>query len=203
MPTSGREPTQVRHRGALTGYLASLRLKVAARHLRGRTGRVLDFGCGEGALAGLVPPSQYVGVDVSPQAVAAARAAYPAHRFDLITDIGAWQAATAPGLFETIVALAVMEHLADPAQVVAMFRDLLQPAGQVLLTTPHPRAERIYRVGASLGLFSGCGVEEHRSLLGRAHVETFSERAGLRVVKHGTFLMGCNQVFVLAARRGT
>lgn len=48
----------------------------------GSDGRLVDFGCGIGRLAGGFAPGRYLGLDISPMAVAAARAAWPDHRFE-------------------------------------------------------------------------------------------------------------------------
>lgn len=45
---------------------------------------ILEFGCGIGRLAGLFKPTNYVGVDISRDAVFAARDAHPSHPFKII-----------------------------------------------------------------------------------------------------------------------
>ncbi len=45
------------------------------------TGSVLDAGCGYGRMAELFHPSDYVGIDFSPDFIALAKKNYPDHRF--------------------------------------------------------------------------------------------------------------------------
>ena len=66
----------------------------AVRDALGRP-RVLDCGCGTAEFASLFPPELYLGVDVHPGYVAAARSRHPRHRLevaDLLTTPGAERA---------------------------------------------------------------------------------------------------------------
>lgn len=45
---------------------------------------VLDFGCGHGRLCKMVPPGQYFGIDINPQAVELARRNNPGYTFEEI-----------------------------------------------------------------------------------------------------------------------
>jgi 2-polyprenyl-3-methyl-5-hydroxy-6-metoxy-1,4-benzoquinol methylase len=182
----------------LSKLLAKRRVGLAASYLKPRSGRVLDFGCGEGHLAAHVEASRYLGVDVSARAVATARATYPTHTFQVVEETEAWEARVDLGQFDTIVALAVIEHLSNPQQTLCSLRRLTAPGGRVILTTPHPAWERIYRLGARLGLFSSAAAREHHPFLTRSSVEALARGAGLRTVLYRRFLGGANQLFVLA-----
>ena len=65
-------------------------------------GSVFEFGCGDGRLAPAFPAAEYVGFDINPAALAAARVANPTHSF---TD--AWQPA------DTFLAWTVLLHVPD------------------------------------------------------------------------------------------
>lgn len=103
-----------------------------------RRKRVLDIACGMGygsaALATVA--DQVTGLDLSPDAVAAARAAYPAENLRFL----AAPAQTIPfedASFDLIVAFEVIEHLADWPALLAEARRLLAPGGQFIVSTPN------------------------------------------------------------------
>lgn len=66
------------------------------------TGSVFEFGCGDGRLSPTFPADRYVGFDINPHAIAAARVANPAHRY--VTD---WERA------DTWLAHTVLLHVPD------------------------------------------------------------------------------------------
>lgn len=111
-------------------YLFAKRL---ARHKR-----VLDVACGHGyGSAEMAKVAQHVtGIDVSPEAVEAAAAAFAA---DNLT----FQAASAQSLpfadgsFDLITAFEVIEHLSDWDRLLVEARRLLAPGGQFIVSTPN------------------------------------------------------------------
>jgi 2-polyprenyl-6-hydroxyphenyl methylase/3-demethylubiquinone-9 3-methyltransferase len=119
----GREPTF--HR----------RLELVRRYIS-KGDRVLDYGCGTGALlAGGLDPSGATGVgyDISSSAIALARRLYP----QLCWREGAVPLPEPDGSFSVIVSSEVIEHVFDTAALLADFARLLAPAGRLLLTTPY------------------------------------------------------------------
>ncbi len=181
--------------GLLSPYLRRRRLAVVAPYLGG--GRVLDYGCGVGELARRVPPERYLGVDRDADSLAAARARFPRHRFVVPEELDA--AAAAEGSFDLVVALAFIEHLADPGAWLAAASRRLAPGGRMVLTTPEPRLFGVHRLGAAAGLFSREGAAEHQTPIGRADLAVLAADARLRVLEARRFLLGANQLFVLGA----
>ncbi len=110
------------------------RARFARRHLL-PGGRVLDVGCGDGSIAaGVVDRAgDYLGIDVSPIAIAAARERLPSARFAAtgIEDVGD------EGPFDLVMAYEVLEHLADPHAVMARIARLMSPEGVLVLSTPN------------------------------------------------------------------
>lgn len=51
------------------------------KNLMGYHDSILEVGCGPGRLAGAFHPTAYIGVDINPAAIAAARAKWPGHVF--------------------------------------------------------------------------------------------------------------------------
>ena len=108
--------------------------------------RVVDLACGEGYGAAVLARTadHVVGVDANPEAFEHARLRYraPSLRFerDLVE--------TWTGEVDCAVFLQTIEHVADPAALLAHIRDLVGPGGVAYVSTPNvltlapPGAER-------------------------------------------------------------
>jgi len=162
-----------------------MRVRAALPHVRGS---VLDHGCGFGALAPYVPPARYLGFDINEGSLEDARARNPSHRFTSELPVDT--------TFDTVVSMAVIEHVDNPAAYLRELTALVGDGGRVVLTTPRPSWNGVYALGARLGLFSATANEEH-SLVGKAAITEASLTAGLRVVHFESFLAGANQLAVL------
>jgi 2-polyprenyl-3-methyl-5-hydroxy-6-metoxy-1,4-benzoquinol methylase len=172
--------------GLLSPFLKFRRLRKALPHIKGR---LLDFGCGDGSLAAFCAPANYLGVERNAGALRIARSAFPNYRFQ--------QSLPETGSFDTVAALAVLEHVPDPAKLLAAFARLLSPDGLIVLTTPHPGFDWMLRAGARVGLFSQEAVEEHHPLLDAKAVSSIAAVSGLRLIHFSSFLLGGNQLFLL------
>jgi SAM-dependent methyltransferase len=103
----------------------------------GRSGRLLDIGCGHGFGSLFLGPSitEYVGLDVDPSAIEWARRCVlpvrPGATFEL--------AGTPPPgqRFDTITCFEVLEHVHDPAGLLRSLRAACAPGGAVYLSTPN------------------------------------------------------------------
>lgn len=170
--------------GFLSPFLRDRRIAAAKPFL---SGRVLDVGCGSGLLASLVDPQDYVGVDIDRRSLDIARAKYPAHTF---------KQGDPYGKFDTIVALAVIEHVPSPSSFLAGLKPLLSPEGKIVCTTPHPSMDWTHWIGARLGVFSRSANDEHEELLNRGRLHEAGRSAGLEMRVYKRFLMGANQIAV-------
>lgn len=176
--------------GLLSPWLRKQRFKAALPHLKGR---VLDFGCGSGMLAAFVDTDFYLGVEVDESSLQQACSNYPAHHFiPKLPD--------SEEKFDSIVSLAVIEHVNDPADFLSRLAGYLNPApsSRVVITTPYPSVDWIHDLGAKIGLFSKHANEEHEDLLDRSKLEKAGLNAGLKMVTYQRFLFGANQVAVFA-----
>jgi SAM-dependent methyltransferase len=99
--------------------------------------RVLDMACGEGygSYALRTTAASVVGVDGNPEAHEHARLRYT--RPGLSFEWGAVETYGEPGSFDAVVFLQTIEHVADPAAVLAHFRSLLSPGGVAYVSTPN------------------------------------------------------------------
>lgn len=89
-------------------------------------GRVLDLGCGTGALTKLFDPKRYVGVDASATYIAHAKKTKPRHEFHVMD---ARRLALDPQSFDAVLISGVLHHLddADAAQILSEVSRVLKP----------------------------------------------------------------------------
>ncbi len=176
--------------GLLSPWLREKRLSAARPYLRGR---VLDFGCGSGALAALVPSDRYLGVDRDEPSLQQALMQFPQHRFT--ADMPAPE-----DKFDSVISLAVIEHVSDPAGLLDSLSAHLRESNEarLVVTTPHPSVDWVHDLGAAIGLFSKHANEEHEALLDRGKLESAGRHAGLKLVAYRRFLLGANQIAVYA-----
>lgn len=165
-----------------------MRIRAALPFLRGR---VLDFGCGTGALAAWIAPASYFGVDRDDGALRVARRRFPRHRFSEWPPEGE--------TFDTVAALAVIEHLPDREGWLRSLPRLLAPGGCIVLTTPHPAFRRVHEWGAGAGLFSREAAAEHEAFLDSGALLRLAAQCRLRLIRYRRFLCGANQLVVLQA----
>jgi SAM-dependent methyltransferase len=128
-------------RGGLRSWRDPLDPGLVARYYRhaGSVQRVLDLGCGGGDLGRLRPdPTIEVhGIDIRPEAVAAAARWETTIRIDLAHDSLPYADAT----FQAVFAKDVLEHLPRPWEVLAEVHRVLEPGGRVVVSVPmeYPR----------------------------------------------------------------
>jgi 2-polyprenyl-3-methyl-5-hydroxy-6-metoxy-1,4-benzoquinol methylase len=101
--------------------------------------RVLDIGCGNGALAALFLERgcAVVGVDLSQRGIEIAREAHPAARFEVLAADDQILANLAEDPFDVVVSTEVIEHLYAPAAFLIGCRAALQSGGRLVLSTPY------------------------------------------------------------------
>lgn len=179
--------TKTKYHGLLSPYLRNRRLAAAKPHIEGR---VLDIGCAEGHLADGVAADRYVGVDLDDDILVEARLAHPEHRFMGLDELDATER------FDTVVALAVIEHVPDPADWLARWSGQLVPGGRVVVTTPYDRYEPMHGFAAKLGLASDEAHDEHETTFNRESLDELFQTVGLKLTTYKRFLMGLNQVAV-------
>lgn len=169
--------------------MARRRIEIGVPYL---TGRVLDFGCHHGVLTKYCTPQNYLGVEIDPIFIEAARAQHPEYTFTTTIPAGE--------KFDTVAAFAVIEHLADPGGMLAQWTDVLTPGGRLVMTTPHPKFEWIHTAGAKVGVFSGHAHDDHEDLIDKSHMAKLGAPAGLEIEVYKRFMLGANQLFVMHKR---
>jgi SAM-dependent methyltransferase len=100
-------------------------------------GQLLELGCGLGDLLGLLENDfACIGIDLIDYSIEQTRLNAPrAQAFQMSADdLSAFE----HGKFSAVIALHLVEHLRDPADVIRQVSDLLMPGGVFLFATPHP-----------------------------------------------------------------
>jgi SAM-dependent methyltransferase len=95
--------------------------------------RVLDAGCGTGAMVDhLADVCRPVGIDIAPEAIALAAA----HGVPCIVRGSLDRMPFELSTFDTVLALDVVEHIDDDAEVLRNLYAALKPGGRLILTVP-------------------------------------------------------------------
>lgn len=101
-----------------------------------RPRRIFELGCGNGSIAHRLATLGYdvVAVDASESGIAQARRLGGNARFEVA---GAYDDLAARfGCFDLVLSLEVIEHLMSPKCFIERVRDLLEPEGSLILSTP-------------------------------------------------------------------
>jgi 2-polyprenyl-3-methyl-5-hydroxy-6-metoxy-1,4-benzoquinol methylase len=175
-------------------YLSRARLRPVLPMLRGR---ILDVGCGRGALIDQLPPSAvYVGADINPDFIRELESCYPRYRFYHINLDEGVQLPEEP--FDVIVSLAVIEHLRRPEELLKECLKLLDKEGLLILTTPTCLGDIVHRSLEKVGLAHPGVSLDHLHVFSLKSLEGLVRSCGYQVVQHRAFQGGLNQI--LAAR---
>jgi 2-polyprenyl-3-methyl-5-hydroxy-6-metoxy-1,4-benzoquinol methylase len=103
---------------------------------------VLDMGCGDGALSGLITGRgvRVIGLDREELGVRYAAARIPKSASFVCGTV--YQTPFADASFDAVVVSEVIEHVARPETLLAEACRILRPAGTVIVTTPYRLTER-------------------------------------------------------------
>jgi cyclopropane fatty-acyl-phospholipid synthase-like methyltransferase len=101
------------------------------------------------------------------------------------------------GPFDVITMLAVLEHF--PGSEYGSLRTgcetFLRPGGKLLITVPSPQVDMILKWLTFFRLIDGMSLEEHHGYEVGRTVKIFAPES-FRLVKHGRFQLGLNNLFV-------
>jgi 2-polyprenyl-6-hydroxyphenyl methylase/3-demethylubiquinone-9 3-methyltransferase len=149
--------------------------------------RCVDVGCGAGILCEALARegATVTGIDLAEDSLAVARLHLLESGLDRITyrAIAAEElAATEPGRYDVVTCMEMIEHVPDPASVVAACARLARPGGQVFVSTLNrtPRAYAVAILGAEylLGLLPR-GTHDFSRFIRPSELDAWARHAGL------------------------
>ena len=178
--------------GLFSKYIRDKRFSAALPYIKGN---ILDLGCGYAGIAARLQPEQlYIGIDRNERLIALLNGRFPNHEFH-VRDFDN-QNIDLNEKFDTILMLAIVEHLQNPEKILCQIPQYLKDGGRLIITTPPPLGDRIHRIGARFGFFYQSAVEEHNIIFRRDTLEPILSKCGLQVDTYRKFLLGGNQLFV-------
>jgi 2-polyprenyl-6-hydroxyphenyl methylase/3-demethylubiquinone-9 3-methyltransferase len=163
-------------------------IEACARGLQGR--RVVDVGCGGGLLAeGMAERgAEVLGIDLAPRSLDVARL----HALESGANVSYEEiaaedlAAERPGEFDVVTCLELLEHVPEPASVVAACARLARPGGTVVLSTinRNPKAYALAILGAEYILrMLPRGTHDYTLFIRPSELAAWCRKAGLTL--HG------------------
>ena len=186
----GKVAWRIRDRFSL--FLARARARKVVSHVRGR---VLDVGCGSGTILNFLPGDiDYVGVEIDPHLVETLLDSYPdatAYSLDIQRE-----AVSGEEPFDTILALALIEHLERPLDFLERYIPLLAMGGTILITTPTRIGDRVHSVLQRLGIASPVVGEVHFHIYRLSELKAVLEGQELEIVAARRFQARMNQLVV-------
>lgn len=157
--------------------------------------RVLDLGCGKGTILRYLEPGvRYTGVDRDAQNILMLRELYPQHEF-YVADLDGGLPPLRPG-YDTVLLLAVIEHLRDPQTLLLRCNGLLRAGARVVITVPTRWGEMVHRLMGKLGLVNPEAKTAHLNVLDRTSLRRLVKEVGGVPREHRRFQLGCNRLFV-------
>jgi SAM-dependent methyltransferase len=94
--------------------------------------RILEIGCGPGTLVHYLPPSEYLGFDLSPKYINTAKKRFPDSQFicERVSEFSLGKAKS----FDAVIALGILHHLDDgeAGQLFQIAYDALKPGGKLV-----------------------------------------------------------------------
>ena len=147
---------------------------------------VVDVGCGGGILAEAMAEAgaRVTGIDMADAPLAVARL----HQAESGTDVDYRRmraedlAAESHGQFDVVTCLEMLEHVPDPAEVIAACRTLVRPGGHVFFSTinRNPKSFLFAIVGAEYVLrLLPRGTHEYQKFILPSELEEWARHAGL------------------------
>jgi len=175
----------------LDRWLQRWRIDKAIAHVRAGD-RLLDIGCHEGELIERVLGRVAAATGVDPLV-----APHAAGKVRILRGMFPSEVDVPPASFDCITALAVLEHVPDPAGFARACTAALAPGGRVVLTVPHAAVDRILGVLIALRLVDGMAHEEHHGF-DAATTPALFEAAGFTLARRERFQLGLNCLYVFA-----
>ena len=165
-----------------------LRLAYIAERIELAGLRVVDIGCGGGLLAeGLARAGARVtGIDMgeAPLSVARLHLLESGLEVDYRQSTAEELAKSEPASFDVLACLEMLEHVPDPASVIAACADLVRPGGKVFFSTinRNPKSYLFAIIGAEYLLhLLPKGTHDYRKFIRPSELERWARNRGLQI----------------------
>jgi 2-polyprenyl-6-hydroxyphenyl methylase/3-demethylubiquinone-9 3-methyltransferase len=161
-----------------------LRLEWIAAHAPLEGAAVLDVGCGGGILTEAMARrgARVTGIDLSESGLRVAQLHLQESKLDIRYEKSSAEDLT--GEFDVVTCMELLEHVPEPASMVAACARLVRPGGQVFFSTinRNPKSYLFAVVGAEyvLGLLPK-GTHDYQRFIKPSELSRWSREAGLRV----------------------
>lgn len=173
-------------------YLNKRRLEIAKPFI---FGPILDIGCGPATTYNFVKPRIYVGIERNGEFIKKLKDKFPLAKFysrDLEKD-----KFNLDKKFDTILLLAVIEHIKNPDILFKELKRHLNKRGKIIITTPTPFGNFIHTLLSVIGVTSKIAVKEHVNIYSYKKMFYSARRYGFKIFKYNKFEFLCNSLFIL------
>lgn len=181
--------------GLLSNFLAKRRQQIIKPYIREKN-KVLDLGCGIFRWENYIRDEMsYTGIDIEADIISYNKIHYPDHHF-VLKDLDEEILSFPENYFDLIIMLAILEHLKNPVKVLCELKNILTNDGIIIISTPHPRGERILNLGSKIKLFSQ-DKHQHQPLIDANKMQEIASQSNLKIISIQYFLFGFNQKIIL------
>jgi 2-polyprenyl-3-methyl-5-hydroxy-6-metoxy-1,4-benzoquinol methylase len=175
--------TTIPYRQALLEFGSALFRIVALRRKDSAPLRLLDFGCGYGALLQILTSRDIISVGYEPSAERGKHTIADG-RFPLLTTVDELKAA---GPIDLFVCTEVLEHVPNPREVLRLLKEVAAPSALLAVTVPQcdpPAVAEAFATFAAEGrLFGVFNPWEHLNYFSSASLHRMMAEEGFEVVR--------------------
>lgn len=99
--------------------------------------------------------------------------------------------------FDTVIALAILEHVENPVFFIKRLKSLLKKNGKIVITTPHRRGKKLLEfLSYTLKMVSTDEISDHKNYFDEKKLQKLLLQNGFRIIKIKTFEFGVNLLAV-------
>jgi len=173
-------------------YLNRRRLEITKPYIKGS---VLDIGCGPATTYTSLKIENYSGIERNLDSVKKLKEKFPLAKF-YVKDIEK-ERLNFNKKFDTIVLLAVIEHIGNTKILYKEIKKSLKMKGKLVMTTPTPFGNFIHTILSFIGLTSKHAAKEHVNICSRMKFIGIAKKYGFKIIKYKQFELWCNSLIVL------
>lgn len=177
---------------AFDRFVARCRYRAAAPHIRDRS-TVCDLGCGAGApFLNYIESRLISGTGLDEHVGQSPRENISVVRADITARLPLEAAQ-----FDHVTMLAVLEHLTEPARLLAEAYRILRPSGSLIMTWPSPAVDPLLEVLTRIKLVHDeLGFDQHQPRIPTEKLKEMLRDIGFARFEAGRFEMGLNNWLV-------